>query len=178
MTQSGIYILLLIVLALPGCRKTSQNSDVQAVLFQYDYVNYAWGYKHSGFIIDNNGNVLTYNNPEGWNFPENDLELTGDEIEENLSKCNPTGLTISTDELRRYSSYIKNISQSEISAMKNVGADMGTAEYLCYQHSEATGIYKGYLIKMEGDFSCENLNVYSKKVSTWLKGISERIAAP
>ena len=29
----------------------------------------------------------------------------------------------------------------------------------------------GCLIKMEGDFTCENLNFFSKKVSAWLKNI-------
>ena len=27
----------------------------------------------TALYIDNKGNVLTYNNPENWNFPDNDI---------------------------------------------------------------------------------------------------------
>jgi hypothetical protein len=59
--------------------------------------------------------------------------------------------------------------------MKNVAADAGSLEYLCYQFSENSRTYKGTLIKMEGDFTCENLNFFSKKVAAWLKNIHETV---
>ena len=40
---------------------------------------------------------------------------------------------------------------------------------------ENPGTYKGYLIKMEGDFTCENLNFFTKKVITWLKNINDTL---
>jgi hypothetical protein len=59
--------------------------------------------------------------------------------------------------------------------MKNVAADAGSREYFCYKFSENSHTYKGTLIKMEGDFTCENLNFFSKKVATWLKNINETL---
>ena len=50
-------------------------------MFQLEYVNYAWGYQHNGFIIDNEGNVLTYSNPENWNFPDKDFSLTESQVQ-------------------------------------------------------------------------------------------------
>lgn len=172
---SGIVILLITILSISGCKKNLTVSDKQAVLFQFDYLNYAWGYQHNGFLIDNNGNVLKYNNPENWNFPDNDKSLTISQVEENISKCTPADIKISDEELQRYVNYIDNIASSKISAIKNVAADAGASEYICYQYSENTGYYKGSLIKLEGDFTCENLNFFSKKVYSWMKEINNSI---
>lgn len=154
-----------------GCKKDFAISDKQAILFQFEYTNYAWGYQHSGFIIDNEGNILTYNNPANWNFPDNDFFINKEELAENINQCVMTGQKVPETELKKYSGYINNIASSKITALKNTGNDAGSMEYICYQYSEGTGMYKGSLIKMEGDFTCENLNFYSRKVASWLKNL-------
>ena len=79
-------------------------------------------------------------------------------------------------EILKYSAYINNIASSKVTALKNVGADAGSYEYICYQYSENNAIYKGSLIKMEGDFTCENLNFFSKKVVSWMQDISNSLS--
>lgn len=170
-----IIFLFLVASFVSGCKKNNAVNEKQEILFQFDYENYAWGYQHSGFMIDNEGNILTYRNPESWNFPDDNFSLTTSQIRENMDKCIHSSKKISADELRKYASYIKNISSSKVTAQKNVAADAGSHQYICYQYSESTGNYKGCLIKMEGDFTCENLNFYSKKVSLWLKNIKDSI---
>lgn len=167
-----ILFLLLFILSFTGCKKNYLISEKQTIIFQYDYTNYAWGYQHNGFIIDNQGNILTYNNPEDWNFRDKDMILTEEQVAENISKCQLSGKKIPENELRKFTAYIKKFASSEITAAKNVAADSGTAEYLCYQYSGTTGTYKGYLIRTEGDFTRENLNFYSKKVALWMKDIN------
>ena len=90
--------------------------------------------------------------------------------------CTHSGITIPKAELLKYSDHIKNIASSKVSALKNEADDSGSSKYICYQYSETTGIYKGTVIKMEGDFSCENLNFYSRKIAEWMKNISVTIA--
>lgn len=168
-------LLFLTILLLTGCKKGFTVSEKNVVLFQYDYINYAWGYQHKGFFIDNKGNVLEYNNPEEWNFPEDDLILSEKLLNENLALCAQSEVKISEEELQKYVSYIKNISSSKITAIKNDAADAGTSKYICFQYLENTGNYKGSLIKMEGDFTCENLNFFSKKVVLWMKDINNNL---
>ena len=159
------------MLSVTECKKNYVISEKQKILFQFEYVNYAWGYQHTGFIIDNEGNVLTYENPESWNFQDNNHNISEIQVSENISKCKSSGKKIPQEELHKYSNYIKNIALTKVSALKNVAADAGSYEYFCYQYSETSLTYKGYLIKMEGDFTCENLNFYSKKVAAWMKEI-------
>jgi len=171
----NIFLLLLSAFSITGCKKNVVINEKQAILFQVDYVNYALGYKHNGFIIDNQGNVLTYKNPRNWNFPDKDLNLTENQVHDNIGYCHNSGIKIPLDELKKYAGYIKNISSSQVTALKNVAADAGSMQYICYQFSENPGIYKGSLIKMEGDFTRENLNFFTKKVATWLKNISDTV---
>lgn len=171
-TRVTIILISLLLLFSAGCKKNYMVSKKQEILFQLDYINYAWGYQHDGFIIDNEGKVLTYHNPENWNFPDNNIVLTEDQVEENITKCSVSGKQISSEELQKYANYIKNISLSEVTALKNVAADAGSIEFICYQYLESKGTYKGSIMKMEGDFTCENLNFYSKKVVSWMKEIN------
>jgi len=173
--QKKIYLLILTSILMAGCKKNVIISNKQAILFQIDYENYAWGYQHNGLIIDSKGNILTYKNPQNWDFPDKDFHLSENQVNANLIRCLKTGKRIHEEELKKYAGYIKNISSSKVTALKNVAADAGSLEYICYQYSESTGTYKGSLIKKEGDFTCENLNFFSKKVSTWLKTISDTI---
>jgi hypothetical protein len=160
---------------LESCNKDYVISDKQEILFQFDYINYTLGYMHYGYLIDNEGNILTYKNPEEWNFPDKNNNLSQKQLAQNMFKCNKTGEKIDNDELLKYTGYIKNIASSKVTAPKNVAEDAGSSEFICYQFSESSEMYKGYLIKMEGDFTCENLNFYSKKVTSWMKEINNRI---
>lgn len=90
-------------------------------------------------------------------------------------KLYPIGKKIPAEELQKYTNFINNIASSQVTAEKNVAADAGSAEYICYQYSESTNTYKGSVIKKEGDFTCENLNFHSKKVTAWMKEINSRI---
>ena len=85
------YSLSFLILFMTGCKKNYVINEKQKILFQFEYVNYAWGYQHSGFIIDNEGNVLTYENPENWNFQDNNHNLSEIQVSENISKCKHSG---------------------------------------------------------------------------------------
>jgi hypothetical protein len=168
-----IFLFIAMIFFFAGCKKNYTISERQDILFQFDYMNYAWGYQHNGFLIDTAGNVLIYNNPKSWNFPDNDLGLSEAQMRENIDSCRNSGKKIPKEVLKKYSGYINNIALSKITALKNVAADAGTSEFICYQFSENTGKYKGCLIKREGDFTCENLNFFSKKVASWMKEINK-----
>jgi hypothetical protein len=173
--QIRILFFFFTSLIIGGCKKNIVISDKQAILFQVEYVNYAWGYQHTGIIIDNEGKVMTYKNPQNWNFPDKEFNLTEGQVNENMRNCEYSGKRIPGDELQKYANYIKNISLSKVTALRNVAADAGSLQYFCYQFSEKSGNYKGCLIKMEGDFTCENLNFYSKRVFSWLKNINDTL---
>lgn len=171
----NICLFVIAAFIISGCKRNVVINEKQAILFQVDYVNYTGGYQHTGLIIDNQGDILIYKNPQIWNFPDKDLKLSESQVRDNLEKCLNTGKKIPMEELKKYTGYIKNISLSKVTALKNTKADTGSVEYICYQFQENSGIYNGYLIKAEGDFTRENLNFFSRKVTAWLKNINDTI---
>src|SRR5664280_2833041 len=82
--RAKISLILVSVLITGSCKKNVVINEKQAILFQVDYVNYAKEYVHNGFIIDNQGRILTYNNPPTWNFPDKDFILRENQVRENL----------------------------------------------------------------------------------------------
>lgn len=171
LSAAKILLAFLLLILFAGCRKNYLMSEKQLVLFQFEYR----GEQHSGFIIDNEGNVLVYSNPEGWNFPDNDMMLTEEQVNENLEKCVFSAKKIPDEELRKYAVHIPNISMSKVTAARNTGAGIGTIRFLCYQYSESTESYKVSVIRTEGDYTSENLNFYSKKVIAWIRGINNNL---
>ncbi len=172
MKAQRIYIVIMIFASvLFGCKKGYIVSEGQKIFFQYDYINYNNKFQHYGIIIDNEGNILAYNNPEKWNFPGNDNVLSSSEVEENLLFCVHTGRQIPKKELQKYVNFIDNISASKISSPRLKSTNIGSHIYYCFQYSETNDDYKAVIIKQEGDIECENLNFYSKKVVEWIKNI-------
>lgn len=163
--------VLIFTILTGGCKKDHSVSQGQKILFQQEFINYAWGNQHNGFIIDGDGNVLTFDKPAKWNFPDKNNNLTEMQVNENISSCTLTGKKIPKTELQKYVNYINYISSSKVTAPKHVGADMGSLVYYCYQFSGNSSTYKVAIIKMEGDTVCENLNFYSKRVVDWMKDI-------
>ncbi len=166
--SGAISLIILALLTFTGCRKDNGMSSKQIILFQYDYYKNSGDPAHNGFFIDNKGNVMTYNNPENWN---NQDELTEEQVMENMRKCTLSPVKIADEELSRHIKYITNLASSKVSARRSVSAGTGTARFLCYEYSETTGTYKTFLIKMEGEYTCENLNFYSKKTASWLRDV-------
>lgn len=171
----SISILVVTEVALNSCRKGVVLSEDQKILFQYSYVNSALGKNNQGCIIDNEGNLLIYNQPEKWNFPDKNSVLTQAQVAENLSYCSSTGIKVPQSELGRYIRYIKNIASSKVTARKSVAADKGTFNFYCFSYSGENFTYKQVTIKTLGDFECENLNFFSKKVVDWMNQMMQEL---
>lgn len=170
-----IFLFLLASLLLPGCKKAALVNENHAILFQVDYVNDVREYEHSGFFIDSEGNVYRYKNPANWIFPDKDFVLTESQIRDNTENCEADSIKIAIDELQKYSKYIKNITLSKVTAFKNAAAKTGSVKYICYQHIDGSEIYKGSILKMEGEYTCENLNFFTRKVTSWLKNFTDTV---
>jgi len=168
-------LIFILAILITGCRKNTAISYRQTILFQLDYVNYTPNYQHWGFFIDSEGNVLAYNNPEKWNFPDRELRISAGQVAENLAMCTHAGIKIPKEDLFKYSGHIKNIAATKVTAMKDAADDAGSTEYICYQLSENSEIYRGAIIRTEGNLTCENLNFFSKRVADWMKTISSRL---
>ena len=177
MRQIKIILFVAIITALTsGCRTKTDTDSKQEILFQMEYRSYSPTLNHRGYIIDGDGNVLVYNNPDTWYYPDKDLRIAAGLVGQDIAECHSSGIKISKEELSKYSSLINNLAESKVSAVKTLPEETGTTQYICYEYIENSGIYQGTVIKMEGDIRCENLNFFTKKVVDWMKDIHDSLA--
>src|SRR5665647_2073732 len=62
--------ILFILLIFAGCEII--NDLHPTALFEIQYINHAWGYQHSGSIIDASGDVREFDLPSVWNYPDSE----------------------------------------------------------------------------------------------------------
>ena len=167
------FILIVIQLSFESCRKNYTLSENQKILFQYSYTRDAENSDNQGYIIDYDGNILTYNRPEKWNFADRNSVLTQAQVAENLRFCNTTGKKVPSEELNKYERYIINLASSKVSAKKISGKGKGTFNYYCFTYSSTDSTYRQITIRTHGDIVCENLNFFSRKVTEWMNLILE-----
>src|SRR3989339_891443 len=109
MKRSIVFsILLIAVLGLTGCMKRDCCCDpdpkltkTPVVMFQYEYYNYAWGFRHNGFLIDGSGNIKGFRQPEKWITPDSSGLMTSADLTYNLAQCDTTCGKLSKVEIDR-----------------------------------------------------------------------------
>ena len=169
--KPGVRITIIfssVLLALAGCGKSYMVSKSQEIVFQVEFFNTSDSSSLKGFYIDVNGNILTYESPKKWHFPDNDQIIKKADLKSNLSVTKTAYDKVPNDELQKYVKYIDNIAASKVTLPKIHHHRKGTLSFYCYQYSEGAEEYKRTLIRSEGYINCENLNFFSKKAVSWL----------
>jgi len=177
MKKSVIMLLILIVSVLfASCEKNEAPIPAsQKILFECYYINFAWGYNHQGFFIDNEGKIMdyyqfgTYNDVD-WNFTDDQGNISEQALMENLQKSTIRDTLIDKNTLKKYSDkiyFVKDDNYTEYQA----AYDAGAVVYSCYQYDENTGIYKQVVLSQYGDLVRINNSEYAIQISDWLKSI-------
>ncbi|WP_167619132.1 hypothetical protein [Maribellus sediminis] len=174
-------IMTMMVLFLISCNK--ENDDIgnlpnnQRIYFQYDYINSAWGYQHSGWLVDSSGNVFCYNNPENWIDLDSLGYISSLEMDNNIMEIDSLCYTIDKNELNNKLSLIYEASKGVISEPIHEMYDAGGAEFSGYLYNAETKMYKQVLLKLTGDYRIDNSSPESFELHEWLKSIQIEISS-
>lgn len=169
-----LVLLISFIAFLVACNDDPTDPDHfrEKFLYSRDHVSNAWGYKHSGVMLENNGDVKKYDKPDNWFFPDDDGYISEEDLLSNYSKCTPNALSgIHHDSLELYYSYIPDFEKNELGESKVVGADMGKFTYYCYRWDDQKQKYKCIVIGIRGDSEQSNKSVYSQKMIDWLEAL-------
>jgi hypothetical protein len=160
------------MLILAGCNSDDQYD--KKVYFELSYLNYAWGYMRQGWLIDQDGRVLSFHNPKTWNSVEDSGYITQDALSKNILYCDSTIRTIPLTTLSHYRSLISSAISGKMEDHGWVGCDGGTLSYICYYYDPTNGKYKKIILKQSGDYSCENVSASAQSLITWMESISKQ----
>jgi hypothetical protein len=169
----------LVIFFLLSCEKKvddlKPDFSNQKVLFQVDYINFAWGYQHSGFLIDSSGHVYCYQLPKDWNNCDSNRFLTVSEMDSNLNWTDSICYTINKHELDLKKQLIIEASKGTISEPIHEMYDFGGIEYSGYLLNKKTQKYESILLKQTGDFQIDNSSHAAIDLYNWLLTINKSV---
>ena len=165
--------MLLLGLMVVGCEKEYEAPEEQPVLFEYRYVNFAWGYSEHGWLIDAEGEVHRYDFPEDYRLPDSLGYICVEDLNYNLTQCDSILDSVESADLDYYVGLIQGASGGQILDMENVAADAGISTLSCYLYIPHKDMYKYVFLAQSGDWEQINDSREAKTLVTWLKEIGE-----
>jgi hypothetical protein len=154
-------------------RSLPEPSNTPKIFCERSYTNFAWGYQHRGVYVDPQGNVYSYAYAAGdkpWS-PRTDSPAE-QELEEKYSHGRKFVKKIAPQELVNKYRLVELASTGQYSKRVQQGADRGAYVSRCYVFDTATDRYKEVELKVEGDWSYENLAPSAKQLTTWLESLN------
>ncbi|VAW16673.1 hypothetical protein MNBD_BACTEROID01-263 [hydrothermal vent metagenome] len=166
-------LLLSVTLTFFSCEDVvvvgQNDSDI---LFQFEYVNHAWGENHRGFFVVPNGDILSYNLPEGWIFPVGD-SISASALQNNLLLATDTIGHVDAVTLNQMAGYVGEVFAGKLTEPKNLMADAGSEGYFVYRWDQDSNVYKRATLLIRGDFYQENNSPGAKIIAGWLIGLND-----
>lgn len=167
--NSCIALLLLLI---TSCAKMdSIDFSKQDVLFQSEYINYAWGKAHNGYYIDSHGNVFAYNLPDRWNFPDSTFTLGGLSMNQNLSKCHFV-LKLDQKVIAEKMNLLQQAMKGKLSNPETTMADAGELSKYYFIYNSQTKAYKQLLLSQWGDWTVKNSSKEANELSQWMDSVA------
>ena len=178
--MKNLIITLITSVLFVSCTKDKVTiPSSQKILFGCFFINYAWGYNHQGFFIDNEGKIMNFSqignhNDVSWNFPDEYGNISESALMENLQKTTINETKIDKNTLKLYSDKIYSVEDDDFTEYQAM-YDAGASICVCYHYDENTGMYKQVLLSQEGDWVKTNNNEYAKQISDWLSSINLKL---
>ncbi len=173
---TGIMVLSMFF---SNCDEESNNNQYdmanQKILFQYEYVNYAWGYQHQGWIIDSAGDVHCYKSPKNWQQFDSIGLIDASLLESNLLQTDSVCFTVEKTELAQMISLIEEASRGEKLEPQQKRFDSGVQVYTAYMLNTVTNKYESVLLKQTGDYLIENKSQAAEELYNWLYSLRNEI---
>lgn len=165
--MTATLMLSLTLLILTGCEEFL--TDDNKAVFVCQYINHAWGYQNSGYLIDTEGNVRVYNLPEDWNYPDSEGYISAEQMEENMRQLGEVECIISGYDMTYFTNRLQAARQGKISEAEHRMCDAGGTSYGGFLFDPDNNRYKYVFIRLTGDFYKENLSRAADEIYEWMK---------
>jgi len=171
-----IPLLLPIMLAASlslSCNDTSTNPVGQnnaPVFLESEFLNYAWGYAHSGWIADSAGNLVSYNLAKSgvqW-VPNQSGYYTAEELRAKVHHNDTLRRTVELDTLQWLGSLAVASVGGEYSDTTHPMVDAGTITLCCYVYEADSAKYRRVVLQVNGDYQFYNTATPAVQLSNWM----------
>jgi len=172
MRTVSFVIFTAAILALPvSCAKEDCGCGLpadQPVVFEYRYINHAWGYQERGWFMDGAGAVHYYDSPVEYVSPDSTGLITRAGLIHNLTLADSVIASVDPEELAEFSSLIPAAAEGMVAEAEHAAYDAGTSVLSCYLYDPEVDAYRYVFLAMSGDFSQVNTSKAAEEIVDWL----------
>jgi len=167
-------IPVMLALLLFSCKDSSVNDQPQissSIIFEVEYLNYAWGFVYQGVMIDNEGKEYSYN-PAKDSIPflyYADGLYTERELQSKYGHAKTFIKSIRSDSLNWSHNLANQVITTDYSDTTYVGMDGGCTTYSTYIFRPEINKYQQIVLKIEGDIAFYNKSQSAVTLAAWLK---------
>jgi len=172
-----IALALLLACLAWGCRDAVVPAGAaggsfqgQKYLFESSYVNFAWGYRATGVVIDSLGHVISYNHSFAVWRPAVPDSVTCAELDEKFAVAE-TLAVVDRSTLLEQAALIEGAAAGPYSERVQSGADMGSRACSCYRFDRESGRYTPVMLTLTGDFTQTNLAPEAQVLAAWIDSV-------
>ena len=172
-SMKNLVLGIVLLTTLSGCLVPNDivSEDKSTLIFQSEYTNYAWGYNHNGWMLDNTGQVKRFQKSAKWVFPDSLGYVSASDMQKNMAACDSVMAKVSVSDFTNYSAKALNCANGPMSKPKNTMADAGERFYAIFLYDFNGNRYKRIILNMTGDWSQENLAPNAGAIVDWMEKI-------
>jgi hypothetical protein len=174
MKPTTFYIAFLILLTCCNKEDDIIPSVKQSILFQKEYINYAWGYQQNGWLIDSAGNVRYYRLPKIWYFADSLGMISSQDMDGDIQQTDSILFKIDKDSLLKYFAKLENVLKGKLSEPRQEMFDAGITQFSGYLYQQDSKKYKQVIIKQTGDVAYENKSEEAREIYDWMNGLNSQ----
>ena len=167
---SSVFILILLFVLFPSCKKNTPF-EFRKIVFEYEYINYAWGYNHSGWFIDTTGLVYYHksvNEHEIWNSADNSGYLSEGALQQNFNLSDTVIYTLNKTEVKGKAALNRFVTTDNFSEILHPMADAGIGTLYCYVWDKEVLKYRRLFLAESGDLRQANNDPDAILLTHWL----------
>lgn len=147
-----------------------------SVLFEVEYVNFAWAPTWVGFYVDRDGNVFRYRLDDPGPSGSADEVFSEAELREKYDQ-NPELLkTLDASEVAARYQRADEAIAGPYTEPRNACADAGVIRYSAMVYVPSAGTYRRVLLRQTGDVARANLSAAARELFAWLKQVDPQFA--
>jgi len=163
------YLTLIILpLLLSGCKPYNHK----AIYFEYySYSASCFSERYYGWIMDQDGNILSYQKPQMEVPADMNGYVAPDSIDKFISRCNTVIGKINVHEVAKHKDLIASVVLAKTIKEGRLTYGDQRCCYYCYWYDPIKRKYKKILLREQSQCSLKNIHPNAKTLESWMYAI-------